>query len=132
MDDDPYQSASKNKEEMTNLIPQIKTITIFNSSRAVEINGIKVDHMQPIAMVDGDLHSHGENLDELFLEVLREELKEKVEHITVLLGNGLVDEDITRIEKLLHHDMPDLDEDIIEIHLGEQPHFNYLISVLEN
>ena len=132
VDFDPYQSASKNKEEMTNLIPQIKTITIFNSSRAVEINGIKVDHMQPIAMVDGDLHSHGENLDELFLEVVREELKEKVEHITVLLGNGLVDEDITRIEKLLHHDMPDLDEDVLEIHLGEQPYFDYLISVLEN
>ena len=132
VDFDPYESAFKNKEMMVNLIPLIKTITIFNSSRAVEMNGQKVDHMQPIAMVDGDLHSHGENLDELFLEVVREELKEKVEHITVLLGNGLVDEDITRIEKLLHHDMPDLDEDVLEIHLGEQPYFDYLISVLEN
>jgi len=132
VDFDPYQSALKNREIMEDLITQIKTITIFNSSRAVEINGVKVDQMQPIAMVDGQLYKYAENMDELLVEVVREELNKKVEHITVLLGNDLLNEDVIRIERLLSNGVPDLDEDIIEIHLGEQPHFDYLISVLEN
>ena len=132
VDFDPFQSASENKEVMTKLLPKIKTITIFNSSRAVEINGLKVDHMQPIAMVNGDLHRYGENLEDLFVEVVKEELNKEVEHMTVLLGNGLVNEDVGRIDKLLTQAVPDLDEDIIEVHLGDQPHFDYIISVLEN
>ena len=132
VDFDPQQPAVKNKEIMAELISQIKTITIFNSSRAVEISGVKVDHMQPIAMVDGDLYRYAEDMDSLLVQVLRGEVSKGVEHITVLLGNGLAIEDVGRIEKLLTNDLQNISEDIIEIHLGDQPHYDYLISVLEN
>ena len=132
VDFDPQQPAVKNKEIMAELISQIKTITLFNSSRAVEISGVKVDHMQPIAMVDGDLYRYAEDMDSLLVQVLREEVSKGVEHITVLLGNGLAIEDVGRIEKLLTNDLQNISEDIIEIHLGDQPHYDYLISVLEN
>jgi len=132
VDFDPQQPAVKNKEIMAGLISQIKTISIFNSSRAVEINGVEVDHMQPIAMVNGDLYGYAENMDSLLVRVVREEVSKGVEHITVLLGNGLAIEDVARIEKLLTNDIQHLSDDIIEIHLGDQPHYDYLISVLEN
>ena len=132
VDFDPYESAFKNKELMVNLIPLIKTITIFNSSRAVEMNGQKVDHMQPIAMINGELYGYAENVDDLFVKVVEEEVKKSVEHITVLLGNGLTNEDVPRLEKLLKTNLPDLNEDIIEVHVGDQPHYDYLISVLQN
>ena len=132
VDFDPYESAFKNKEMMLNLIPLIKTITIFNSSRAVEMNGQKVDHMQPIAMINGELYGYAENVDDLFVKVVEEEVKKSVEHITVLLGNGLTNEDVPRLEKLLKTNLPDLSEDIIEVHVGDQPHYDYLISVLQN
>ena len=132
VDFDPYESAFKNKEMMVNLIPLIKTITIFNSSRAVEMNGQKVDHMQPIAMINGELYGYAENVDDLFVKVVEEELEKSVEHITVLLGNGLTNKDVPRLEKLLKTNLPDLGEDIIEVHVGDQPHYDYLISVLQN
>ena len=132
VDFDPYESAFKNKEMMVNLIPLIKTITIFNSSRAVEMNGQKVDHMQPIAMINGELYGYAENVDDLFVKVVEEEVKKSVEHITILLGNGLTNEDVPRLEKLLKTNLPDLSEDIIEVHVGDQPHYDYLISVLQN
>ena len=132
VDFDPYESAFKNKEMMVNLIPLIKTITIFNSSRAVEMNGQKVHHMQPIAMINGELYGYAENVDDLFVKVVEEELEKSVEHITVLLGNGLTNEDVPRLEKLLKTNLPDLNEDIIEVHVGDQPHYDYLISVLQN
>ena len=132
VDFDPYESAFKNKEMMVNLIPLIKTITIFKSSRAVEMNGQKVDHMQPIAMINGELYGYAENVDDLFVKVVEEELEKSVEHITVLLGNGLTNEDVPRLEKLLKTNLPDLSEDIIEVHVGDQPHYDYLISVLQN
>ena len=132
VDFDPQQPAVKNKEIMAELISQIKTITLFNSSRAVEISGVKVDHMQPIAMVDGDLYRYAEDMDSLLVQVLRGEVSKGVEHITVLLGNGLAIEDVGRSEKLLTNDLQNISEDIIEIHLGDQPHYDYLISVLEN
>jgi dihydroxyacetone kinase-like predicted kinase len=117
---------------MVNLIPLIKTITIFKSSRAVEMNGQKVDHMQPIAMINGELYGYAENVDDLFVKVVEEELEKSVEHITVLLGNGLTNKDVPRLEKLLKTNLPDLSEDIIEVHVGDQPHYDYLISVLQN
>ena len=132
VDFDPQKPAVKNKEIMAELISQIKTIMLFNSSRAVEISGVKVDHMQPIAMVDGDLYRYAEDMDSLLVQVLREEVSKGVEHITILLGNGLAIEDVGRIEKLLTNDLQNFSEDIIEIHLGDQPHYDYLISVLEN
>ena len=132
VDFDPQQPAVKNKEIMAELISQIKTIMLFNSSRAVEISGVKVDHMQPIAMVEGDLYRYAEDMDSLLVQVLRGEVSKGVEHITVLLGNGLAIEDVGRIEKLLTNDLQNISEDIIEIHLGDQPHYDYLISVLEN
>ena len=132
VDFDPYESAFKNKEMMLNLIPLIKTITIFNSSRAVEMNGQKVDHMQPIAMINGELYGYAENVDDLFVKVVEEELEKSVEHITVLLGNGLTNKDVPRLEKLLKTNLPDLSEDIIEVHVGDQPHNDYLITVLQN
>ena len=65
-------------------------------------------------------------------KVVEEEVKKSVEHITVLLGNGLTNEDVPRLEKLLKTNLPDLNEDIIEVHVGDQPHYDYLISVLQN
>ena len=78
------------------------------------------------------MYSYSDNLDDLLVEVVRNEFNKKPEHIMVLLGNGLHNSDIARIEKLLNNNVLDLDEDIIEIHLGEQPHFDYMISVLAN
>ena len=96
------------------------------------MNGQKVDHMQPIAMINGELYGYAENVDDLFVKVVEEELEKSVEHITVLLGNGLTNEDVPRLEKLLKTNLPDLSEDIIEVHVGDQPHYDYLISVLQN
>ena len=132
VDFDPDRSASQNKEIMDELIPQIKTISMFKSSRAVEIKGIKVDRLQPIAMVEGSIHSYADSLEDLFLKVIREELNKGTEHVTVLLGNGMGAEDIGEIENLLNRNIENFQEDIIELHVGGQPYYDYLISVLSN
>ena len=132
VDFDPDRSASQNKEIMDELIPQIKTISMFKSSRAVEIKGIKVDRLQPIAMVEGSIHSYADSLEDLFLKVIREELNKGTEHVTVLLGNGMGAEDIGEIENLLNRNIENFQEDIIELHVGGQPYYDYLISVLSD
>jgi len=132
VDFDPDRSASQNKEIMDELIPQIKTISMFKSSRAVEIKGIKVDRLQPIAMVEGSIHSYADSLEDLFLKVIREELKKGTEHVTVLQGNGMGAEDIGEIENLLNRNIENFQEDIIELHVGGQPYYDYLISVLSD
>jgi DAK2 domain fusion protein YloV len=129
---DPDISALQNKEIMGRLIPHIKTIAIFRSSRSVKINGVKVDQQQPMVMVEGEIHKSGNNLDELFLEVIREELRQSVEHVMVLLGNGMNSSDIERINNFLDHNMENFEEDVVELHIGGQPHYDYLISVLSN
>ena len=128
----PEISALQNKEIMGRLIPHIKTISIFKSSRSVKINGMKVGRLQPIVMIEGEIRKSGDSLDELFLEVIQEELGERVEHVTVLMGNGMNSNDIDRINKMLVHNVENLEEDIIELHVGGQPHYDYLISVLSN
>ena len=129
---DPDISALQNKEIMGRLIPHIKTIAIFKSSRSVKINGMKVDRLQPVVMIEGEIRKSGDSLEELFLEVIQEELGQHVEHVTVLMGNGMNSNDIDRINKILEHNVENLEEDIIELHIGGQPHYDYLISVLSN
>ena len=129
---DPDISALQNKEIMGRLIPHIKTIAIFKSSRSVKINGMKVDRLQPVVMIEGEIRKSGDSLEELFLEVIQEELGQHVEHVTVLMGNGMNSNDIDRINKILDHNVENLEEDIIELHIGGQPHYDYLISVLSN
>jgi dihydroxyacetone kinase-like predicted kinase len=128
----PEISALQNKEIMGRLIPHIKTIAIFKSSRSVKINGMEVGRLQPIVMTEGEIRKSGDTLDELFLEVIQEELGQHVEHVTVLVGNGMNSNDIDRINKILDHNVENLEEDIIELHVGGQPHYDYLISVLSN
>ena len=53
----------QNKKIMSGLIPHIKTIAIFKSSRSVKIDGMTVDRLQPMVMVDGEIHKSGDNLD---------------------------------------------------------------------
>ena len=127
---DPDMSALQNKEIMGRLIPHIKTIAIFRSSRSVKINGVKVDQQQPMVMVETEIHKSGNSLDELFLEVIREELEQSVEHVTVLLGNGMNSNDIERINNFLDRNVENFKEDVVELHIGGQPHYDYLISVL--
>ncbi len=127
---DPDISALQNKEIMGRLIPHIKTIAIFRSSRSVKINGVKVDRQQPMVMVEAEIHKSGNSLDELFLEVIREELEQSVEHVTVLLGNGMNSNDIERINNFLDRNVENFKEDVVELHIGGQPHYDYLISVL--
>ena len=127
---DPDISALQNKEIMGRLIPHIKTIAIFRSSRSVKINGVKVDQQQPLVMVEAKIHKSGNSLDELFLEVIREELEQSVEHVTVLLGNGMNSNDIERINNFLDRNVENFKEDVVELHMGGQPHYDYLISVL--
>jgi len=127
---DPDMSALQNKEIMGRLIPHIKTIAIFRSSRSVKINGVKVDQQQPLVMVEAKIHKSGNSLDELFLEVIREELEQSVEHVTVLLGNGMNSNDIERINNFLDRNVENFKEDVVELHMGGQPHYDYLISVL--
>ena len=127
---DPDISALQNKEIMGRLIPHIKTIAIFRSSRSVKINGVKVDQQQPMVMVEAEIHKSGNSLDELFLEVIREELEQSVEHVTVLLGNGMNSNDIERINNFLDRNVENFKEDVVELHMGGQPHYDYLISVL--
>ena len=129
---DPDISALQNKEIMGRLIPHIKTIAIFKSSRSVKINGMKVGRLQPVVMIEGEIRKSGDSLEELFLEVIQEELGQHVEHVTVLMGNGMNSNDIDRINKILDHNVENLEEDIIELHIGGQPHYDYLISVLSN
>ena len=129
---DPDVSALQNKKIMSRLIPHIKTIAIFKSSRSVKIDGMTVDRLQPIVMMDGETHKSGDNLDELFLEIIQEELRHPVEHVTVLLGNGMNSDDIDRINIILEHNVDNLQEDVIELHIGGQPHYDYLISILSN
>jgi dihydroxyacetone kinase-like predicted kinase len=105
---------------------------MFKSSRAVEIKGIKVDRLQPIAMAEGSIHSYADSLEGLLLKVIRQELDKGTEHVTVLLGNGMDAEDIGEIKNLLNRNIENFQEDVIELHVGGQPYFDYLISVLSD
>ena len=62
------------------MVSALSMSPILSATRPVlsrEMNGQKVDHMQPIAMINGELYGYAENVDDLFVKVVEEELEKE-------------------------------------------------------
>ena len=67
--------AQSNAEVMERIIPLVRTIMICPASRAIDINGLRVELGQPVGFLDGEISSTAENPVELLclmIEMLRE------------------------------------------------------------
>jgi DAK2 domain fusion protein YloV len=113
-------------EKMTRALDNVKTGEITVAVRSVEIDGVKVDTGQVIALLDGKLIASAGSVEEGCLALLDKANAEEHELITLFYGENLSHVDANRIADLIRQKYPSQE---VEVQEGGQSHYQFIISV---
>ncbi len=123
---DPEGDLDEIAAEMEEAIHEVESGEITTATRSVEINGVKVQEGQVIALLNGQLIASAAQLDEACLELLKVAKCEEKERVTLFYGQNITLEEVNRIAERIQEKYPQHE---IEIHEGGQPHYQLIISI---
>ena len=103
-----------------------KTGEITTATRSVEIDGVKVETGQVIALLDGRLVASAGSVEEGCLQLLEKAKTEERELITLFYGQDMSHVDANRIADLIRNKYSNQE---VEVQDGGQPHYQFIISV---
>jgi DAK2 domain fusion protein YloV len=113
-------------EKMIKALDNVETGEITVAVRSVEIDGVKVDTGQVIALLDGKLVAAAGSVEEGCLALLDKANAEEQELITLFYGENLSHVDANRIADLIRQKYPSQE---VEVQEGGQSHYQFIISV---
>lgn len=113
-------------EKMTKALENVRTGEITTATRSVEIDGVKVETGQVIALLDGKLVASAGSVEAGCLELLEKAKAEEHELITLFYGQDLSHADANRIADTIRNKYPGQE---VEVQEGGQPHYQFIISV---
>ncbi|NOY98260.1 MAG: DAK2 domain-containing protein [Chloroflexi bacterium] len=113
-------------EKMIKSLGSVKTGEVTTATRAVEIDGVAVEHGQVIALLDGKLVLAASTVDEACLSLLEKAQAEEYELITLYIGADLPRAEANRVADIVREKYP---EQEVEVQDGGQPHYQLIISI---
>lgn len=116
----------KNVKSMTEALKEVKTGQVTYAVRDTVFNDMEIKKDEIIALYDGNIVAHGENVEDQTFELIKQMVDEDSFLITLFYGDMVekekVDDLVSRIEEFAE----DCD---VEVVYGGQPLYYYLISV---
>jgi dihydroxyacetone kinase-like predicted kinase len=113
-------------EKMTKALENVRTGEITTATRSVEIDGVKVETGQVIALLDGKLVASASSVEEGCLQLLEKVKASEHELITLFYGQDMPHADANRIADAIRNKYPAQE---VEVQEGGQPHYQFIISV---
>jgi uncharacterized protein len=113
-------------EKMIKALEHVRTGEITTATRSVEIDGVKVETGQVIALLDGKLVASAGSVEEGCLELLEKANAADHELITLFYGQDITHADANRIADAIRNKYPRQE---VEVQEGGQPHYQFIISV---
>jgi len=113
-------------EKMTKALEHVRTGEITTATRSVEIEGVKVETGQVIALLDGKLVAAAGSVEEGCLKFLEKASAEEDELITLFYGQDVPHAEANRIADVIRQKYPVQE---VEVQEGGQPHYQFIISV---
>jgi DAK2 domain fusion protein YloV len=113
-------------EKMTRALENVRTGEITTATRSVEIDGVKVESGQVIALLDGKLVASAGSVEEACLELLEKAKAEDHELITLFYGQDTSHAEANRIADAIRRKYPGQE---VEVQEGGQPHYQFIVSV---
>ena len=113
-------------EKMTRALDNVQTGEITIATRSVEIDGVKVETGQVIALLDGKLVASAGSVEEGVLAFLEKVGAQEHELITLFYGENMSHGDANRIADMIRNKYSNLE---VEVQEGGQPHYQFIISV---
>lgn len=113
-------------ERMSKAMEKVRSGEITVATRSVELDGIKVEKDQAIALLDGKLVHSAATLEEALLGLLEKAQAENYELITLFYGADLSHSEANRLADRVREQYPQQE---VELQEGGQPHYAFLISI---
>ena len=127
---DPSITPEDNKEILIPLIEDMKTISIFPSSRNVVIESVDIAKGQYISMMDNTFMGTSNDSIDLLINSIKSIEESQREQVMILVGHSDNSLDVSIVEEKMSAVFGDLTSIGIEIHYGGQPNYDFLISIL--
>ena len=113
-------------EKMTKALEHVRTGEITTATRSVEIDGVKVESGQVIALLDGKLVASAGSVEEGCLAFLEKANAAEHELITLFYGQDMTHAEANRIADTIRSQYAGQE---VEVQEGGQPHYQFIISV---
>jgi hypothetical protein len=113
-------------KEMMVALTEVETGEITTASRTVEINGIKVNQGEVIALYNGNLIDSEQSLESACLGLLEKADAAAHERITLFYGSNITKNEVNQVVDKIRSTYPSHE---IELHEGGQPHYQLILSI---
>jgi DAK2 domain fusion protein YloV len=113
-------------DKMTQALDSVLTGEVTVATRSVEIDGVKVQDGQVIALLNGKLAVSSDNLEHACLEFLKKADAVDYELITLFYGEDLSHAAANHLADLIRQNYPKQE---VEVQEGGQPHYQFIISI---
>ncbi|HSL31394.1 MAG TPA: hypothetical protein VK900_19485, partial [Anaerolineales bacterium] len=113
-------------EKMNKALEHVRTGEITTATRSVEIDGVKVETGQVIALLDGKLVAAAGSVEEGCFEFLEKASAGEHELITLFYGQEISHAEANRIADAIRNRYSGQE---VEVQEGGQPHYQFIISV---
>jgi DAK2 domain fusion protein YloV len=123
---DPDGKMERIVREMNEAIKEVETGEITVATRSVELNGVKVEEGQVIALHNGKLVMSAATLEEATIGLLERCGTDDRERITLFYGANISKQEVNQIIDAIRNHYPSHE---IELHEGGQPHYQFILSI---
>ncbi len=113
-------------EKMIKSLDTVHTGEVTTATRTVEIDDVKVETGQVIALLDGKLVLAASSVEEACLSLLEKADVEEYELLTFYVGADYPRAEANRVGDLIQEKYPDQE---VEMQDGGQPHYQLIISI---
>ena len=122
----PDEELNSVAEKMIKALEHVRTGEITTATRSVEIDGVKVESGQVIALLDGKLVASAGSVEEGCLELLEKANAAEHELITLYYGQETTHAEANRIADVIRSKYSGQE---VEVQEGGQPHYQFIMSV---
>lgn len=127
---DPEVSADQNLKALSEIRYSMKVVSIFSSAKDINVGDFYASEGQPVAMCDGEVFMVGSEIQDLLVETIMLAGGGDCDHVTVLVGNDKDVLDVQSTIEILNKAFSDFEDIEVEVHLGNQPHYDFLLAVV--
>lgn len=122
----PDKTPEDNAAHMTEEMRKIKTGQVTYAVRDTSIDGKEIKQGNIMGLGDKTIISVGDNIDEVAYEMLAGLIDEDSELISIYYGEGMTEDAANAIAERVMNEYDYVD---VEVHLGGQPIYYYIVSV---
>lgn len=124
----PEENLAQNASIMSQAMEMVKTIEITRAVRKTQLEGIKVNKNQFIALLDDEeLVAAGDELEEVVFAAVGKAGIQEAGVVTVYYGAKTTVDQAEKVAQEFRGRFPALQA--VDVVYGGQPHYNYIISV---